>query len=286
MSVPLRVLILEDRPEDAELVWHELRRAGFEPDWQRVDTEAGYLASLDPALDLILADYAKPQFDALRALRLLQTRGLEIPFIIVSGTIGEEVAVSAMQEGATDYLLKDRLARLGSAVKRALEQKRLRDEKRQADAALLASEKRFRALIEHSSDAVSVLDASGTIRYASPATTRILGYAADELVGRSAFELIHPDDPSEDADRFSQLLQHPALSVSSQVRVRHEDGSWRWVEAASANLLAEPAVQGIVVNYRDITERRQDEEKLRLTDEILQRIGTLVLVADAQAQIT
>ena len=286
MSIPLRVLILEDRAEDAELVVFELRRAGFEPDWQRVETEESSLASLDPALDLILADYALPQFDALRGLRLMQARGLEIPFIIVSGTIGEDAAVSAIQQGAIDYLLKDRLARLGSAVARALEQKRLRDEKRQADAALRASEKRFRALIEHSSDAVSLLDERGTIRYASPATTRILGYEIDEFVGRDGFELIHRDDPSQDADRFSQFLQHPALSVTSQLRVRHKDGSWRWLEAASTNLLDEPSVQGIVVNYRDITERKQYEEKLRLSDEILQRIGTLVLVADAQAQIT
>ncbi|TMF82336.1 MAG: response regulator, partial [Chloroflexi bacterium] len=82
---PLRLLILEDRPEDAELALRELRRAGFDPSWRRVDDEAGFKANLDPELDLVLADYHQPQFDALRALKLMQDAGLEIPFVIVSG---------------------------------------------------------------------------------------------------------------------------------------------------------------------------------------------------------
>src|SRR5713101_51782 len=113
MPIPLHILILEDQASDAELMLHELRRAGFEPHWQRVETEPDYLAQLHAGLDVIFADYALPQFDALRALRLLTERGLDIPFIIVSGTIREEAAVECMRQGAADYLLKDRLARLG-----------------------------------------------------------------------------------------------------------------------------------------------------------------------------
>src|SRR5438105_922381 len=127
MPMPLRVLILEDREADAKLMLHELRRAGFEPAWQRVETEADYLAHLEPSPDIILADYNLPQFGALPALRRLQERGLEVPFLIVSGNIGEEAAVTAMKQGVSDYLLKDRLGRLGQAVKNALEQQRLRD---------------------------------------------------------------------------------------------------------------------------------------------------------------
>ena len=133
MSVPLHVLILEDRPTDAELMLHELHRVGYEPDWRRVETESDYVACLAPTLDVILADYTLPQFDALRALHCLQDHGLDIPFIVVTGSVGEEAAVECMKRGATDYLLKDRLGRLGAAVERALQQKHLRDEKRQAD---------------------------------------------------------------------------------------------------------------------------------------------------------
>ncbi|MBI4584444.1 MAG: PAS domain-containing protein [Planctomycetes bacterium] len=130
MPVPLRVIVLEDVPADAEIMVRELRRAGFDPAWQRVETESEYLYHLDPPPELILADYYLPNFDAPRALRKLHESGLDIPFIIVSGSIGEETAVSAMREGADDYLLKDRLTRLGPAVAQALERKRLREEKR------------------------------------------------------------------------------------------------------------------------------------------------------------
>src|SRR5437773_9568897 len=133
---PLRLLILEDRPEDAELALRELRRAGFDPSWRRVDDEAGFKANLDPELDLVLADYHQPQFDALRALKLMQDAGLEIPFVIVSGAVGDDLAVAAVRQGAMDYVLKDRLGRLGTAVKNAIEQSELRRRQRLAQAAL------------------------------------------------------------------------------------------------------------------------------------------------------
>jgi diguanylate cyclase (GGDEF)-like protein len=137
MSTPLRVLILEDCSLDAELMLDHLRQAGFDPLGQVVDTEPAYLAQLDPGLDVVLADFSLPQFDARHALRLLKERGLDVPFIIVSGHIGEDVAVQCMRDGASDYLLKDRLARLGSAVAQALERKRLLEENRDAEERLL-----------------------------------------------------------------------------------------------------------------------------------------------------
>ncbi|MEE9144013.1 MAG: GAF domain-containing protein, partial [Candidatus Binatia bacterium] len=128
VPIPLRFLILEDRLSDAELILSELRRTGFDPDWVRVETEQDYLTYLDSAPDIILADYHLPQFNASRALELLQERELDIPFIVVTGVLGDEVAVELMKRGAADYLLKDRLGRLGQGVMRALEQKKLRDE--------------------------------------------------------------------------------------------------------------------------------------------------------------
>jgi diguanylate cyclase (GGDEF)-like protein len=133
---PLRLLILEDRPEDADLALHQLRRAGFDPSWRRVDDEEGFKANLDPELDLILADYHQPRFDALRALKLMQEAGLEVPFVIVSGAIGEDLAVAAVRLGAVDYVLKDRLGRLGTAVQNALEQSKLRRRQQEGQRAL------------------------------------------------------------------------------------------------------------------------------------------------------
>src|SRR5437763_11789211 len=136
MATPLRVLILEDREADARLMVGELRAAGFDLVWERVEAEHDYLARLAPELSLILADYHLPQFDALRALHLLRERELDIPFVVVTGALGDEAAVECMRQGASDYLLKDRLARLGEAVKQALEGKKTRDERRHAEEAL------------------------------------------------------------------------------------------------------------------------------------------------------
>ena len=131
MSTPLRTLILEDQAADAELMVLHLERAGFALRWQRVETEGEFTAALGPEVELILADYQLPHYDALRALARVRECGLGAPFLIVSATIGEELAVAAMQQGAADFVIKDRMARLGPAVQRALEQRRTREALRQ-----------------------------------------------------------------------------------------------------------------------------------------------------------
>ena len=136
MAQSLRVLILEDREPDARVVMAELRRAGYDLQWQRVDTERDYIAGLETNPDIVLADYNLPQFSAPEALQILRKTQMDIPFIIISGTIGEEVAVAAMKEGATDFLLKDRMGRLGQAVNQAMEQRHLRDIQRRAEVML------------------------------------------------------------------------------------------------------------------------------------------------------
>jgi C4-dicarboxylate-specific signal transduction histidine kinase len=129
----LKVLIVEDRPEDTELMVRELRQASLTPDWRAVVTEPEYRQSLDWGPDVILSDFTLPQFNAFDALRIMQERQLDIPFIVVTGSISEETAVDCIKQGAVDYLLKDRMARLPAAVASALEEKRLRDEKRQTE---------------------------------------------------------------------------------------------------------------------------------------------------------
>jgi diguanylate cyclase (GGDEF)-like protein len=133
MPMNLNLLLLEDSPADAELMIETLREAGFEPTFRRVDSQRDFLRELDHPPDFILSDFVMPQFTAREALRLMKERGLDLPFIIVSGCIGEDVAVECMKDGAADYLLKDRLGRLGHAVTQALERKRLIEEKRHAE---------------------------------------------------------------------------------------------------------------------------------------------------------
>jgi PAS domain S-box-containing protein len=146
MPIPLRLLLLEDNPSDAELVLHTLRRAGYDPVGDRVETEQDYRDHLHPAPDIILADFSMPEFDSLRALEIVKERRLDIPFIIVSGTIGEEHAVQVMRLGAADYIIKDRLGRLGLAVSQALEKKLARNEARLAERRLCAQHTTTKAL--------------------------------------------------------------------------------------------------------------------------------------------
>ncbi len=262
MPTPLRVLILEDQPADAEMALRELRQAGFDPEWQRVETEKEYLAALHPALDIILSDYSLPQFDGLSALRLLRARGLDLPFILISGTIGEDIAVESLKLGADDYLMKDRLTRLGPAVKSALEQKRLRGERQQAEETLLASEKRFRSLIEHSLDSISLLGPDGALLWESPSSTQTLGYAQDAFIGHNMFDLVHPQDLEPIRAQFAEIVQKPKSSASGLYRLQDSSGSWRWIEMVATNLLDEPSVNAIVVNYRDVTERKRADQAL------------------------
>jgi len=181
MTERLRVLIIEDRPSDAELMVLRLEDEGFDPESVRVETEPDYLAELDAAHDLILSDWSLPAFSGLRALRAVRGRGLDTPFIIVSGSVGEEAAIDALHEGADDYVLKDRLARLGPAVRRALEAKRLRDEQRRAEAALRQAAMVFGS----TSEGVTLTDVDGTIVGVNRAFVEITGYSEEEVLGRN-----------------------------------------------------------------------------------------------------
>jgi len=142
MSEHIQVLIVEDNPDDAALVVRELNRAGFDFAWLRVDNEADYVSKLNSGVNIILSDYVMPQFSGARALELLnQQTGLDIPFIIISGTIGEEAAVAAMRQGAADYLLKDRVTRLGPAVQHALQEVKERTKLKQLQAQFIEAQK-------------------------------------------------------------------------------------------------------------------------------------------------
>ena len=197
-KILLRALILEDRPEDAELMAHELRRSGYDPQWQRVETEPDFLAHLDPPPDVILADYSMPELEAGRALQLLQERGLNIPFIVVSGTIGEDAAVAMMRQGGADYLLKDRLGRLGPAVKHALMENVLREEKSLAEEELQASEVRFHTFMLHSPVLAFIKDKSGRILYVNNASSDAEDIAAQLRADTSVFESGEPSRTIEE----------------------------------------------------------------------------------------
>ena len=264
MSQPLRVLIVEDRQTDAELTLRELRRAGFNPQWERVETEPDFLTRLRPELDLILSDFAMPEFSGMRALELVHERRLEIPFILISGTIGEDLAVSAIKQGATDYLLKDRLARLGPAVQHALEQSHFRRERRQAESALRESEERFRQLAENIHDVFWLTDPSkNQMLYVSPAYETIWGRSCAELYAspRLWLDAIHPHDRA----RVQEAAQTKQVTgdYDEEYRIVRPDGALRWIrDRAFPVHNAAGEVDRVAGVARDITERKEAESNL------------------------
>ena len=264
MSKPLRVLILEDSEADAELVLHELRHSGYEPNWWRVDNKADYLDCLSPELDIILADYSMPQFDALRALQLLKSRDLGIPFIVVTGAVGEEVVAECMRQGATDYLLKDRMGRLGSAVERALQEKHLNDEKQRAVNALLENEQKYRSLFESSPESITLIGLDGTILDCNEATAKIAGKPRKELIGKPFLELGVLDEAEIPSilKLFSQII-NGGLYKPFQVRIIRDGKEVRWLEIHLALLKRNEETYAIQVISRDITERKEAEQQIQ-----------------------
>lgn len=251
---PIRVLILEDRGTDVELALGELRGAGFALDWKWASNAREFTALLDEPFDLILADYSLPQFNAVKALQILQQRQVTTPLIIVSGAVGEDHAVDAFRQGAVDFVHKNRLARLPQAVSRALEQVQLRAAHAQSERLLQQSEYRYRKMLEQSFEAVVLLDAGGHILDAAAGLTRLVGYTAHDLTGHCFLALIHREDRGIVHERWERLLVTPGVSLPAQYRVRHRDHSWRWVESRATNWLDDPGLAAVVENVHDITE--------------------------------
>jgi PAS domain S-box-containing protein len=264
MSEQIQVLIVEDNPADAELLLRELRRAQFDPKWQRVETEADYLSSLRPDLDLILSDFEMPEFNGLRALELLKERGCDIPFIMVSGTIGEDTAVAAIKQGAADYLMKDRLARLGTAVGHTLEQTRLRRQSRQTEKALAESEVKFRVLFEVAYDAIFISH-QGVFVDCNARGLELFGLPREQIIGQPVFLGSPPTQPdgSDPKEKTRELLKVVEAGVpqSFEWLLTRPDGTQVYsdINLGRFEQGGKVYVQAIA---RDITERKRAEEAL------------------------
>jgi PAS domain S-box-containing protein len=392
MTIPLRILIVEDSADDAEVTMLELSRGGPAPDWRRVDTADGMRSALaEGPWDVVLSDFTMPGFGAAQALALCREADPDTPFLVVSGTIGEQRAVEMMRAGAADYLLKGNLTRLAAAVEREVREggnrranraaewqtrqlaaivsdtdhaiisqtlggvittwnagaERLygytageaigrhasflvesdREEelratreivgrgdsvpafdtvrlhksgtrldvsvglspvrdsegwvvgmsgigtdisvRKRSEEAVRASEARFRAVVEKSYDGVVLLDAGGTVLYASPSAGRIGGRPPEEYVGRKIYEFKHPDEVRTHAAGLQDLARWPGGGFTGEGRFLHADGSWRRVESTFTNLLHDPDVGAVVVNFRDVTDQKLAAEAVRQSQQRL-----------------
>jgi diguanylate cyclase (GGDEF)-like protein/PAS domain S-box-containing protein len=276
----LRVLILEDVPVEAELTARALKQAGINALVKVVDTKGSFAEELtESPPDLILSDYSLPGFDGAQALQIARTIAPEVPFIFVTGTLGEEHAVELMKQGAWDYVTKEHLSRLGLALRRALKEvadsrdrEELRQREQAAMTALRESEERFRALVQNSADIIITVDEDGITTYGSPAAKSVLGIDPGDVLGANVFDLVHPDDRDRAVATFRETLQLPGPHAPLNFRARRADGIYVDLEAVSNNLLEDPSVRAVVINARDVTERRRAERLLkseaRLLDDI------------------
>jgi PAS domain S-box-containing protein len=265
MKKPLRILIVEDNPDDADMILAELRRSGFDPDWHRVETEEEYLNKLAPGLEIILSDYAMPLFSGPMALEILKKSGPDIPFIVISGTIGEDVAVDMMKKGASDYLIKDRLGRLGQAVSNALEGFRLRAERKRAEKALIASEVKFRSVFEGASDGIFILK-DGIFLDVNSSGLEMIGWSKEEIVGATPDKISPPSQPDGRDSRTTALEKiQAALAGTPQFfewMLHRKDGT-RFDGEISVSRFEVDNVWYLQTVVRDITGRKQAETEIQ-----------------------
>lgn len=415
---PLRVLFIEDNPADVELEIHELTKGGFQVSGDTVQTPEELSEKLGAgSYDVVLSDYRMPRWTGLDAFHAMRGVRADPPFMLVTGTLGDELAVECLKKGIRDYVLKEKLGRLPYAVERALREKTLEEEQKRAarererllrqtqermkeltciyqvtravqrgasmaeivrevatlipaamqcpdlararvryeaeeavspdfregrwrlpapllvkgeergqvevfylegcpeaeggpflaeeqeligsiarslseaaehlaaEEALQRSEAHFRSLIEQTHDLITVVSAGGTILYQSPAAERMLGYRPGEMLGHNGLEFVHSDDRERVAAALVEGVQTPGKFEALEYRCRHKDGSWRTLHAVGVNLLEDPAVHGVVISARDITERKRMERRLEFSDAIIRHLGAIVLAVNPEGQV-
>lgn len=276
MDEPLRALLIEDSEIDAELLLLELKRIGYRVVHERVQTAGALQRALFADWDIALSDHAMPGFSGVEALRMLKSSGKDIPFIIVSGTIGEDTAVSAMHAGADDFLTKGNLGRLAPAIERSLREHRARAARRRAERALRESEERLRAVFEQAAVGMARVAPDGRWLEVNQRLCDIVGYSRAELLERSLQDITHPEDLATDLELVRQVLGHEIATYSLEERYVRKDGSLVWVDLTVSLVQDENGPKYFVSIVQDISARKAAEaeaqmaQRLRLANQELE----------------
>jgi two-component system sensor histidine kinase UhpB len=266
---------------DAELMEYELRRAKINFIFRRVDSRDGFLQELQQRLpDLILADHSLPSFDGLTALRMVEKICPETPFIFVSGAMGEEVAVDTLKMGATDYVLKQNLARLGPAVERALREAEDRRQRRLAEEMLRESEEKFRILFQTAGSFIGVATPEGRLLEINAEAERITGWRRQEVLGGSFLELFVPEAYQEAVQGDMQKVLAGQETRGFEMPLKLREGSERpFLWNVNRLLGKEGEVLGVIAVGQDITARKRAEEELRESEMKLRLLTSQILTA-------
>jgi diguanylate cyclase (GGDEF)-like protein/PAS domain S-box-containing protein len=255
MGHKLRLLIIEDSPDDTDILLWELKRCGFETEWQRVETAGGMIAAIEQRpWDIIFSDYDMPLFNGLDALRIVREKGIDLPFIIFSGKLGEAAAVEAMQAGANDYLLKGNLTRLKHAVLRALTEAEEHKQHRKMEQELIL----LKQAIDTIPIGVTITNAAGTIIYTNPAEAQMHGFTVAELLDMDPRNLA----PKTIWNEQKVPLDRYVTSIRESVN-RRKDGTEFPVQLISLPVTNSKGIPiGAVTVCEDITDRKDVERKL------------------------
>jgi PAS domain S-box-containing protein len=286
MATPLRVLLIEDSEDDAELAVRELRHTGYDVAYRRVETPEALRDALESATwDLVISDYSMPHLDGLAAFDLVQHFGVEIPFIFLSGTIGEERAAEAMKRGVHDYVLKGNMARLVPAIKRELREAELRRMKKETEEALRHSEAQYRAIVEDQTELICRLRPDGTLTFVNEACCRYYGQPREELLKRDLLTLVAPESRDEVLRTIESLVAEP-LVIEGEYEVVLENGQRRWLAATARPILD---ASGTVIEFqavgRDVTERRRTGEANRRLLAAIEQAAEIIWMTDPEGVI-
>jgi PAS domain S-box-containing protein len=267
----LRALIIEDNPVDTEMFGSILRNAGYEVTWNRVASEPEYISCLKLSPDIIIADYSSPQFDVSRALQILKDKGSNIPFIVVTGTICETLAIDCMKKGASDYFFRDRLARLGYSVAQALAKNGTDNGKEPYDE-ILRSEKRYKNIIDTIHEAYFEVDLAGNFTFFNNSMCGILGYSREELMGMNNREYTTPKTARKIYKKYNEMFKKGTAFEVYDYEIVRKDGSRRILEISTS---PSQDVSGVITGFhgiaRDVTTQRQAEEELKKSFSILNK---------------
>ncbi|MBL8209377.1 MAG: PAS domain S-box protein [Bryobacterales bacterium] len=264
MSIPVTILLLEDSLLDAELVTEHLDKSGITHQVRRVETRVDYVRELEQCCpEVILSDFSLPTFDGPSAFALAQEMCPQVPFLFVSGVMGEEVAIDSLKRGATDYVLKSRLERLGPAVKRALRECRERNQRERAEEALQRNEERLRIALDAARLGAWELDLGTGDMECSPTCMETLGAGGEGYLSLSRLlARVHPEDRDIVSRRTSQACDD-GEACDVEFRIQWHDGTWRWVLLSGRLVSAgQPGQRRLAGVVRDITQRKQAEVDL------------------------
>ena len=286
MEKEIRILMLEDDPADAELEELELRKSGLVFTLKVAATREAFLKELDESSpDLILSDYDLPSLDGLAALGIAKEKCPDLPFILVSGKLGEEFAIEALKEGATDYVLKTHLKRLGFSVKRAMEEAGLIAERKRSEDALIESDRKLRSIVENSSDEIFMLDKSLKYLLVNKSLANTLGKVPEEIIGKSIHEVYPPEIAVQFSKNINKIFE-TAKSMFIEEKMIAQ-GQELFISTILNPVLDGMghvrAVTGIV---RDITERKKAEKALKASEDkfrsLFNQAADLIAIIDLQ----